>query len=93
MKKYYLIKEEKVFVSQHGEVEIGGIKKRVEFTDRYNDLDLSKIYDEDLEEVDDEDMEGSEDGYNSTYTFLDIMGITENRYNELKAIIRSYNKI
>ena len=43
MKKYYLVKETTLFVDPHGDADVGGTLKRVEFTDDYNDLDLSKI--------------------------------------------------
>lgn len=93
MNKYYLVIETKLFVNPHGEVDFGGMDKTVEFTDRFNDLDLSKTYNEDLEEVDEEEYEGSEDGYNSEYTELNITEISEVQANEYKKIIEDYEKL
>lgn len=94
MKKHYLIKAVTLFVDPHGEADFGGMVKSVEFTDRYNNLDLSKTYNDDLEEVDeDEEYSGSEDGYNATYAELNISEITEAKYDEYKKIIAEYEKI
>jgi len=54
MKKHYLIKGTEYFVSPHQDIDTGDTTKKFDFTDKYNDLDLSKIYNEDLEEVDSE---------------------------------------
>lgn len=90
MKKYYLVKETTLFVDPHGDADVGGTLKRVEFTDDYNDLDLSKIYNEDLEEVNEDGYDGSEDGYNAQYTELDIVEITETQSIEYTKIIDSF---
>ena len=93
MKKHYLVKESTFFVDPHGSADEGGIIKRVEFTDTYNDLDLSKTYDDDLEEVDEDNYSGSEDGYNAEYKYLNIKEITEEQFIEYGKIIEGYNAI
>jgi hypothetical protein len=93
MKKHYLIKETEYFVSPHQDIDTGDTTKKIVFTDKYNNLDLSKIYNEDLEEVDSEEYEGSEDGYNRIYTEVKIVEITEAQANEYKKVIEDYNKI
>lgn len=93
MKKHYLVIETNFFVDPHGDVDMGGVVKKVEHTDRYNDLDLSKTYDEDLEEVDEDDYCGSEDGYNAEYTELEIKEITQEEYVEYGKIISLYEKL
>lgn len=93
MKKYYLVKESTYFVDPHGEADFGGMVKKIEHTDDYNDLDLSKIYDENLEEVDSDNYYGSEDGYNAQYVELEIEEITEDRAKEIEKIIKDYENI
>lgn len=93
MKKHYLVIESSFFVDPHGEVDFGGIVKTVEFTDIYNNLDLSKTYNEDLEEVDEDEYSGSEDGYNAEYTELNIKEITEEQFIEYSKIIEIYKNL
>ena len=90
--KYYLVRESKLFVDAHGEAEDGGITKRVEYTDRYEGLDLSLVYNEDLEEVED-DYDGSEDGYNAEYIELEIKEITEGEASVYVSIIKEYESL
>lgn len=44
MKNYYLVVKEKNFVSDGGEVDVGGYEKLVEYTDKYNHLIEKKLY-------------------------------------------------
>jgi len=92
-KKHYLISETNYFIDPHGEADLGGSSIRVEFTDAYNDLDLSKTYNEDLEESDMDEWSGSEDGYNSEEMTLDIKEITEEQYFKYSDIINNYNTL
>lgn len=93
MEKYYLVHETTLFVDPHGDAELGGVTKRVEHTDKFEGLDLSKVFNDDLEEVNEDDYQGSEDGYNSTYIELVISEISENQYIEYKKLIEEYNKL
>ena len=93
MKKYYLIHESTLFVDPHGEPELGGVVKRVEHTDKFEGLDLSKTFNEFLDEVDEDYYQADEDGYNSQYNELVIREITEVQYNEYKKIIEGYNNL
>ena len=93
MKKHYLIKESTYFVDPHGDAFFGGTIKKIEFTDSFNDLDLSKTYNEYLEEVSEDDYPGSEDGYNTEYTELEILEITEDQANIYIKIIEDYKNI
>ncbi len=93
MKKYYLVTEVTVFVDPHGSVDLGGIVKRVEYTDEYNDLDPELTYNDDLEEVNEEDYEGSEDGYNSEEIQISFREIAEDKVFEYENIIKQYNKL
>ena len=93
MKKYYLVIETTLFVDPHGDTDLGGVTKKVEHTDAYNDLDLSKTYNDELEEVDEDDYYGSQDGYNAEYTELEIKEITPEQYVEYGKIISTYEKL
>jgi hypothetical protein len=94
MNNYYLVVEDTIFVDPHGEGDDGGTEKRIEYTDEYNDLDLSKLYDDELQEIDDdEEYQGSEDGCNMTYVSIKITKVSETRANEIRGIIKAYNKL
>ena len=95
MKKYVLIKSEEYFYDGHGEASLGESCVKVEHTDKYNDLDFSKIYDEDLYVLDedfDEEMY-AEDGYHCSNVELNFKEITEDEYNEYSKIISDYDKL
>jgi hypothetical protein len=93
MKKHYLVIVSTYFVDPHGSAEFGGMVKRIEFTDNYNDLDLSKTYNEDLDEVDVDGYEGSEDGYNSEYNELEIRELSENEAIKYTEVIKQYTDL
>lgn len=96
MKKYYLVVESTLFVDPHGSPDDGGIVKKVEYTDLYNNLDPSLTYNEDFEPVDIEDedyYQGSEDGYNSRYIEYNFKEISKEEFDRAKNIIEEYNKL
>ena len=93
MKKYILKQTVKVFYDGHGCGDDGGVTYDVEHTDKYNDLDFSKVYNEDMEEEDEDAEYGAEDGYNCDMEYYAFNEITEEEYNNYKAIISDYNNL
>ena len=80
----YLITETKIFVDPHGEQDDGGTIKFISTEgDKYLEMNPD----------DDEELCGSEDGYNSTYTYYDVREITPEQAEEYKKIIEDYNKL
>ena len=93
MKKNYLVEESTYFYDGHGDPEPGGIVLSVEFTDRFNDLDPEKEYDDDLQEVDEDSDMRAEDGYNCTQSIISFREVDETEAIRLKSIIEEYSKI
>ena len=95
LKNYYLVIYSKFFVAAGGEVDEGGIEKKVEYTDKYNGLDLNLTYEEgdEFEELNESNYTGSEDGYNQEYTAIDITSILEAEYRNMKKTISAYNNL
>ena len=96
-KKYYLVKTDTSFYDPHGTPDNGGTKIEVKYTDKYNDLDLSKIYTnmdgiKVFEDGDDKDWY-SQDGYNYEVDFLEIKEITKEEFDNYEKIINNYNNL
>ncbi len=96
-KKYYLVKTDTSFYDPHGSADNGGSVIKVEYTDKYNNLDLSKIYTNRdgikvFEDGDDEDWY-AEDGYNYEVDFLKIKEITGEEYDNYNFTINEYNNL
>ena len=102
MKKYILKKVVQLFYDGHGKPDFGGTTISVEYTDRYNHLELDgkTCYDSELQpyeddDYDDEDDYGpqAQDGYNCEENDYYFKEITEEEYNKYKTIIYSYNNL
>ena len=93
MKKHYLVEETTYFYDGHGDPDAGATVLSIEFTDRFNDLDPTKEYDDDLQEVDEDSDMSAEDGYNCTQTIVSFREVDETEAARLKSIIEEYSKI
>jgi len=93
MKKHYLVEETTYFYDGHGDPDTGATALSIEFTDRFNDLDPEKEYDDDLQEVEDDSDMRAEDGYNCAQTIVSFREVDEVEAARLKSIIAEYSKI
>lgn len=100
MKKYILIKSFQVFYDGHCQPDVGANEVSVEFTDKYNNLDLTgkTEYDEDGEVFSDVDEDGdsiyqANDSYNCEVTSYIYKEITKEQFEEFQEIINKYNSL
>lgn len=96
MNYWYLVINTEYFFDGHGVAEAGGITKAVEYTDKYNHLDLSKTFNDSLLEYSIEDEEGeigAEDGYHCIRAEISIRKITSIEAEEYMKIIEGYNSL
>lgn len=97
---HYLLIKTKVFVDPHGTPDDGGIEKEVVSGQRWDKVYAESLLPENENKsfdgygwIEEDETSGSEDGYNSEYTFHTLKPIDDSQVNMYQEIIKKYKDL